>query len=108
MLADEDILHKAMEALEPHGLRFRVRRRGKRGADQTAGALIGLRFGGRDVRYVALVKRGLRPATLGALIHQLRGEHGKPLLVTNHVTPPLADALRARGVEFIDAAGNAS
>jgi hypothetical protein len=27
--------------------------------------------------------------------------------VTDHVTPPLADALRAQGIEFIDAAGNA-
>ena len=32
---------------------------------------------------------------------------GNPLLVADHVTPPLADALRAQGVEFIDAAGNA-
>jgi hypothetical protein len=30
-----------------------------------------------------------------------------PLLVADHVTPPLADALRTEGIEFIDTAGNA-
>ena len=48
-----------------------------------------------------------RPATLGAVVRQLRAHGGNPLLVTDHVTPPLAEALRAQGVEFLDAVGNA-
>ena len=92
--------------MEPLGLRFRVLRQEPRDGAHRADAVVGLRFGGRDIRYVAEVKRGLRPAALGAVIHQLRSRTGHPLIVTNHVTPPLADALRTQGIEFIDAAGN--
>ncbi len=105
--SEQRLLAHAVEAMEPLGLRFRVLRQEARDADHRADATIGLRFGGRQFRYIAEVKRGLRPATLGAVIHQLRARAGNPLLVTDHVTPPLADALRAQGVEFIDAAGNA-
>jgi hypothetical protein len=98
-----DLLARAVKAMGPLGLQLRLLRREGRDGDAT----IRLRFGGRPHRYGAQVRRGLRPATLGAVIHQLRACGGTPLLVTDHVTPPLADALRAQGVEFIDAAGNA-
>ncbi|MDH3464326.1 MAG: type IV toxin-antitoxin system AbiEi family antitoxin [Gammaproteobacteria bacterium] len=63
---------------------------------------------GRQARtYVAEVKKGLRPATLGATLHQLEGTGKPPLLIADYVTPPLAEALRERGVAFLDTAGNA-
>lgn len=104
---EHHVLVDALKAMEPLGLQFRVLRREPRDRALRADAVVGVQFGGREVRYVAEVKRGLRPATLGAVIHQLRTYTGKPLLVTDHVTPPLADALRTEGIEFIDAAGNA-
>ena len=104
---EQGLLAHAVKAMEPLGLQFKVLRPETRDGDHRADATIGLRFGGRRLRYVAEVKRGLRPTTLGAVIHQLRAYGGIPLLVTDHVTPPLADALRVQGVEFIDAAGNA-
>ena len=100
------LLADAVKAMEPLGLRFQVLRQQARDADHRADATVGLRFGGRQIRYLAEVKRRLRPATLGAVIHQLRAYAGNPLLVTDHVTPPIADALRTEGIEFIDAAGN--
>lgn len=104
---EQDILAHAIKAMEPFGLRFRILTQEGSG-DHRLDAILGLRFGGRDLRYIAEAKRGLRPATLGAVIHQLRAARGKnPLLVADYVTPPLADALRAQGIEFIDAAGNA-
>jgi hypothetical protein len=103
---ERHLLADAVKAMEALGLRPRVLRQEARAADRRADAVIGLQFGGRQLRYVAEVKRGLRPATLGTVIHQVRAFAGRPLLVTDHVTPPLADALRAQGVEFIDAAGN--
>lgn len=103
---EQQILADAIQAMEPLGLPFRLLKQ-ERGGDRRPDATLGLRFGGRDLRYVAEAKRGLRPATLGAVIHQLRARGGKPLLVADHVTPPLADALRAQGIEFIDTAGNA-
>lgn len=104
---EQRLLDEAAKAMEPLGLRVRVRRPETPFGAQGADATIGIRFGGRQLRYIARIKHGLRPATLGAVIHQLRARAGTPLLVADHVTPPLADALRAQGVEFIDGAGNA-
>jgi hypothetical protein len=104
---DDGLLQDALEAMAPLGLRFQVLRREARGVEPRAGAAIGLRFGGREVRFDVEVKRGLRPATLGAVLHDLRRHKTPPLLVADHVTPPLAEALRAEAVEFIDTAGNA-
>ena len=104
---EQRLLAEALKTMGPLGLRFRVLRQEVRNGAHWADADIDLRFGGRNIRYVVEVRRGLRPATLGAVTHQLATHKGNPLLVTDHVTPPLADALRARGVEFIDAAGNA-
>jgi hypothetical protein len=57
------------------------------------------------------VKRAVTPATLGATLaqlDQLAAAAGRtPLLVTAHVTPPLAERLRMYGRQFADAAGNA-
>jgi hypothetical protein len=56
-------------------------------------------------------KRTVTPATLGAILVQTKAqalEHGKPvILVTDHITPPVADRLREAGQQFIDIAGNA-
>lgn len=47
-------------------------------------------------------KKGPRPATLGAVLHQI-GHTGKPpLLITDYVTPPLAERLKARNIAFLD------
>jgi hypothetical protein len=72
-----------------------------------ADALVRVRHGGQEIRYAAEVKLGLRPATIGAVINQL--EHlGQPaLLVTDYLTPTLADVLKERNIAFLDAAGNA-
>jgi hypothetical protein len=104
---EQGLLAHAVRAMEPLGLQLEVVRRETRDGEHRADATVGLRFGGRRLRYLAEVKRGLRPATLGAVVHQLQARAGRPLLVADHVTPPLAEALRAQGVEFIDAAGNA-
>jgi hypothetical protein len=63
---------------------------------------------GRGARtYAVDVKKGLRPATLGATLHKLE-RVGKPgLVVADYITPPLAEALKQHGVAFLDAAGNA-
>ena len=89
------------------GLRWRVLKKpaGQRAA--APDALLELRYAGKTLKYAAEVKRQLRPATLGTVIHQVAAHGDHALLVSDHVTPPLADQLRAKGVQFIDAAGNA-
>lgn len=72
-----------------------------------AHARVRIRHGDQEVVYVVEVKRGLRPATLGGMLLQLERLGDTALLVADYITPPLADELKARGVEFIDTAGNA-
>lgn len=103
---ETELLTQAVEAMHRVGVPFRVLGWEARDGTERADALLGLRFGGHQLRYRAEVKRGLRPATLGAVHHQLKALEN-PLLVADHVTPPLAETLRAQGIEFIDAAGNA-
>lgn len=57
--------------------------------------------------YPAEIRGDLTPARLGPVLAQLRRLPRPRLLVTRHVTPPLAERLRAEGVEFLDTAGNA-
>lgn len=65
----------------------------------------------QHVDYAAEVKRQVTPQTLGAVVAQLkereRATKKTPLLVTAHVTPPIADRLAAVDQQFVDAAGNA-
>lgn len=99
------LLGRVKEALEPLGIRLTLQARG--GGAHHVDTFLAIRVGDRQFRYAAEIKRAVRPATLGPVIHQLREGPDKRLLVTDHVTPPVADRLRAEGVEFIDAAGNA-
>lgn len=61
--------------------------------------------------YAVEVKRQVTPQTLGAVVAQLKhqAEMAKqpPLLVTTHITPPMAERLTALNQQFVDAAGNA-
>jgi hypothetical protein len=52
------------------------------------------------------IKLRVTAATLGAIRAQLQGWPKAPILITDHVTPPMADRLREAKVQFADAAGN--
>lgn len=66
-----------------------------------------MRHGDQEILYAAEVKRGLRPAFLGAVLQQLERLGEPALLVADYATPQIADELCARRVAFIDTAGNA-
>jgi hypothetical protein len=61
--------------------------------------------------YLVEAKRAVTRATLGAVVEQLRARAAtirmRTLLVTDYLTPQVAEALRDRKQEFADAAGNA-
>lgn len=105
--SEADLLQAALAASEAAlGLHWTVLDRSglpAKGVD----ARLELRHAGKTLKYLAEVRRRLRPATLGVIIHQLVAHGDRALLVTDYVTPSLADQLRAQGVQFIDAAGNA-
>jgi hypothetical protein len=100
-----------LDALTAMGIQaVSVRRPGGWGRADAAGAWLQLRGPwGKTVWPCELVERVERP-TLGAIIDRmkrLRAQASRALLLTEHVTPPLAEELRKHDVAFIDAAGNA-
>lgn len=101
------LLDAALDAARALGVTAKVTQKEPRLGDTRADAFVRLAHGGHEALYAVQVKRALRPATLGALLHQLErlGKHG--LLVADYVTPPIADKLKEHGVPFLDAAGNA-
>lgn len=105
---EADLLQAALTATRAHGLKWKilVEQPGVRDGDR-ADARLRLRHGGQEAIYQAKVKHLLRPAMLGAVLARLRQLPEPKLLVTDYVTPPMAERLRERGVQFIDAAGNA-
>jgi len=104
---ERTLIDTALTALRALGIDAEVERRHPKLGRAQADALVRVRHGDQEILYAAEVKRGLRPALLGAVLQQLERLGEQALLVADYVTPPLADALRARRVAFIDAAGNA-
>ena len=103
----KNLLEAAITTAQQLGLRMEIIQLEPQFGAARADALIRVRYGHQEVLYAAEVKYGIRPATLGAVIQQLEHLGHPALLVTNYVTPPLADALKERGIAFLDAAGNA-
>lgn len=98
------ILQAALNAIRQLGVEVTAKARGH---GKECDAEIILRVKGQAVTYSVEVKRALRPATVELFVYRQQACAGRPLLVADYVTPPLADRLREHCVEFIDAAGNA-
>lgn len=107
MTAANDVLAAALEKLRGYGIAAATEKHEARLGWTTADAIVRLGYGGREAQYAVELKLGLRPQALGAVIHQLERYGGQGLLVADYVTPPIAEALRARKIPFVDAAGNA-
>lgn len=103
-----ELLNQALQNARALGLRADlVQVQPKLGRTQ-ADALVRFGLGKDDARpYAIEVKRGMRPATLGAAIHQIERFGQQAMLVADYITPAMADTLRTRRIPFIDAAGNA-
>lgn len=75
--------------------------------DRRADGWVRLTRGGWKMDFAVEIKAGLRPDALGPIVHRLAPQKAHALLVADHVTPPMADTLRAEGIQFLDTAGNA-
>ena len=106
-LADNELLETILASTRRLGIAIEVDVSESGRSGHHADALV--RIGrGREVRtYAAKMAKGLRPATLGAALHQIDQLDHPGLLIADYVTPPMAETLKARGVAFLDAAGNA-
>lgn len=73
-------------------------------------AWIRLRGTWGEADWACELKRRIERGTMGPIIHRmkrLRDQTHRAILLTEHVTPPIAEELRREGVAFADAAGNA-
>lgn len=106
-LRERHLLDTALDAARAHGLDFEVVRREPALGAERADAVVRLRHAGHEMFYGVEVRQTLRPATMGAALHHMERLGQQALLVTDYVTPTLADELKARGIAFLDTAGNA-
>lgn len=104
---ENQLLDTALAQLAKFGLTATVEQRDIDVADRRVDAYLRIGHDRKTRVYAVEVKKGLRPATLGAVLHQIEHTGKPPLLVADYVTPPLAEKLKARNIAFVDAAGNA-
>ncbi len=106
---ETDSLRNAAEAAAQHNLQVEIRRPRHRSPEAQSDARLRIHHPAGTLDLLALVKSRLTPANLGTTVAQLArlGQGGERILVTDEVSPPLAESLRDQGVLFLDAAGNA-
>jgi hypothetical protein len=110
---ETQILDAAMAALRNQGLDAELTARDVplRTPHRRADALARIGIDGRTDEFLIEEKRRLTPAMLGATLaqlEQLKAQDNRPqVLVTDYVTPPLAERLKAENTQFADTAGNA-
>ena len=103
----KDLLETALARLRGYGVAAAIEDNGVPPRNTRADASVRLGYGGRDATYVVVLKRGLRPAALNAVVHQIERLGAPGLFVADFITPPIANELRTRRIPFLDAAGNA-
>ena len=101
---ETDILHRALASLAEHGVKTRVRS----GPHGSADAHVDLSRGNARQAFSAIVKRTLRPSTVAQVVDHVSAlQQDRPLIVAEHVSDETASLLRARGLAYLDVAGNA-
>jgi hypothetical protein len=103
----DDLLKDALDAARRLGLQAEVMGQQAKLGTPRADAVVRLGRGGMEADYAVELKKGLRPATLGAVLHQLERLGEQKLLIADYITPRVAATLKERRVPFLDAAGNA-
>jgi len=110
-MKEANLIADALAVLTPLGFKATLQKGNLRANAREVDAFARIAKNKVQVDVAIEAKRTVTPATLGAILAQTKAqalEHGKPvILVTDHVTPPVADRLREAGQQFIDIAGNA-
>lgn len=108
---EANLLAAAADHLRTRGFTVEIKHPRRAERDQGIDAWLKVGKGRHQVGYAVEVKQQVTPNTLGAIVAQLkhRGQATKKplLLVTNHITPPVADQLAAMDQQFVDVVGNA-
>lgn len=103
----QGVLQGTLTALAQHGLTAEPVKADRRRKEGDADAYVRIGQGGAGQVYAVEVKRWLTPGQLGPVVARLRALQQPAMLITDYVTPPLAEQLKALEVPFADAEGNA-
>lgn len=108
---DDLLIARAVAALEPLGFKIMMLKQPRGAQRLRADAWLRITRDGEQIDYVVEAKRAVTPATMGAIVAQLRNTAhaaNRPvLLAADYLTPPVAEKLREQQQQFVDAAGNA-
>jgi hypothetical protein len=105
--AEKEVMRAAIKMAQQHGLPIELIKESSQARHLDAAAIARVRQSEQETLYMVECKRNVRAATLGVTLHQM-DRFGQPaILITDYITPDLADELKERGIFFLDAAGNA-
>jgi len=102
---------RATRALRDLGLEVAILKKPRGAGAVRADAWLRIGKGKKTTDYLVETRRAVTPAALGATVVQLRDRaaaaNRPALLITDYLTPPVAERLRELRQQFADAAGNA-
>jgi hypothetical protein len=105
----DEVLGRALAQARHMGLAVEAKK--PRANSDPADAYVRITGTGKPVTYVVEVKTRLTRTTIGAVTAQLRqlaqAAKRPSLLVTEYISPPIAEQLKALELQFVDTAGNA-
>ena len=106
--AEKELLQGALGALEEAtGTNAHILEWEKKQGDAMADAFLELVKDHKKTCYIVEIKRTLQPGNLGGVVAQLQRFRKPGMLVTQYVTPQMAERLKNLNVAFADLAGNA-
>lgn len=107
-LTQADTLDAGLQTLRGHGLLVQVEQRQPGAGPNRGDALVRIGYGGQaGVVYTAECKRWITPKTVGPIAARMQELGPDALLITDYATQTVAEQLKAHGIAFADAAGNA-
>jgi hypothetical protein len=110
-MTETTVLERTLAALAQLGLTVLAQNEPRGARHVQADAWLRVGKGKAQATYVVECKHMVTPATLGAVVTQLRhyanAAQRPALLITDYLTPPVAEKLRVHEQQFADAAGNA-
>lgn len=108
LVGEIEILKDTLKCLENQGLVAVLDRQQPALGRTRADALVRIGYGRQgDTLYTVEIKRWVTPTNLGQVVTRLRELGPGALLITDYVTPQVAEKLKELDVPFADTAGNA-
>jgi hypothetical protein len=106
---EPDLLRNVAEAAAQHNLRLEIHRPRRQPPEAQADVRLRVHHPAGKLDLLALIRTRLTPANFGATVAQLArlGHKDERVLITDEVSPQLAERLRDHDVLFLDSAGNA-